>query len=63
MFEEFNISAMADAYIVPYAANIALALAIFLVGKWLAGTLTNVVIALLKKSRMDDILILSLIHI
>ena len=57
MFEEFNISAMADAYIVPYAANIALALAIFLVGKWLAGTLTNVVIALLKKSRMDDILI------
>ena len=30
MFEEFNISAMADAYIVPYAANIALALAIFL---------------------------------
>ena len=57
MFEEFNISAMADAYIVPYAANIGLALAIFLVGKWLAGTLTNVVIALLKKSRMDDILI------
>ena len=37
MFEEFNISAMADAYIVPYAANIALALAIFLVGKWLVG--------------------------
>ena len=57
MFEELNISAIADAYIVPYAANIALALAIFLVGKWLAGTLTNVVIALLKKSRMDDILI------
>ena len=57
MFEDINISALADAYIVPYAANIALALVIFVVGKWLAGTLTKVVISLLKKSRMDDILI------
>ena len=57
MFEDVNISAVADAYIVPYAANIALALVIFVVGKWLAGTLTKVVISLLKKSRMDDILI------
>lgn len=57
MFEDINISAVADAYIVPYAANIALALVIFVVGKWLAGTLTKVVISLLKKSRMDDILI------
>lgn len=57
MFEDINISAVADAYIVPYAANIALALVIFVVGKWLAGTLTKVVISLLQKSRMDDILI------
>ena len=57
MFEDINISAVADAYIVPYAANIALALVVFVVGKWLAGTLTKVVISLLKKSRMDDILI------
>lgn len=57
MFEDINISAMADAYIVPYAANIALALVIFVVGKWLASTLTKVVISLLKKSGMDDILI------
>ena len=57
MFEDINISALADAYIVPYAANIALALVVFVVGKWLAGTLTRVVISLLKKSRMDDILI------
>ncbi len=57
MFDDLDITAMADAYLFPYAANIALALVIFFVGKWLANTLTNVVIKLLQRSQMDDILI------
>ncbi|WP_435214420.1 mechanosensitive ion channel family protein [Luminiphilus sp. nBUS_16] len=57
MFDDLDITAMADAYLFPYAANIALALVIFFVGKWLANTLTNVVVKLLQRSKMDDILI------
>jgi small conductance mechanosensitive channel len=57
MLNELDITAMADTYLVPYAVNIALALVIFIVGKWLANTLTNVVVKLLQRSRMDDILI------
>ena len=57
MFDDLDITAMADAYLFPYAANIALALVIFFVGKWLANTLTNVVVKLLPRSQMDDILI------
>ena len=57
MFEDINIEAMANTFIFPYAANIALAIVIFIVGRWLANTLTDVVVRLLKKSRMDDMLI------
>ena len=57
MFEDLNIEAMANTFIFPYAANIALAIVIFIVGKWLANTLTDVVVKLLKKSKMDDMLI------
>ncbi len=57
MFEELNIKDLIDAFIVPYAANIALAIIIFMVGKWLASALTNLVVKLLTKSKMDDILI------
>ena len=57
MFDDLDITAMADAYLFPYAANIALALVIFFVGKWLANTLTNVVVKLLQRLKMDDILI------
>ena len=57
MFDDLDITAMADAYLFPYAANIAFALVIFFVGKWLANTLTNVVVKLLQRSKMDDILI------
>ena len=57
MFEDLNIEAMANTFIFPYAANIALAIIIFIVGRWLANTLTDVVVRLLKKSKMDDMLI------
>jgi small conductance mechanosensitive channel len=57
MFEDLNIEAMANTFIFPYAANIALAIVIFIVGRWLANTLTDVVVRLLKKSKMDDMLI------
>lgn len=57
MFEELNIKDLIDAFIVPYAANIALAIIIFMVGKWLASALTNLVVKLLTKSKMDDVLI------
>ena len=33
MFDDLDVTAMADAYLFPYVANIALALVIFFVGK------------------------------
>jgi len=50
-----------NAYAIPWAINIGMALAIFVVGRWLAGILLNVVEKMLKKAGMDDMLV-SFVH-
>jgi len=57
-----NINELADpdliqTLIIPWAIKIAVALAIFIIGRWIAKWLTGVVRKLMAKSNMDDMLI------
>jgi small conductance mechanosensitive channel len=45
-----------DLYVIPWATNIALALVIFFVGKWVARIATNVARRLMRKAEMDEML-------
>jgi len=44
-------------YIIPWAANIVLALVIFVVGRWVARAVTNAVSRLMKKAGVDESLV------
>jgi len=59
MFENINIDVtkMAETYVIPWAINIAMALAIFIIGKMIVNTLSSILRKVLAKSKMDDILI------
>ncbi|MCW8878807.1 MAG: mechanosensitive ion channel [Kangiellaceae bacterium] len=46
-----------DSYIIPYGINLVFALLIFFIGKWIAKLLTRVTSKLLKKAKLDDILV------
>lgn len=49
-------SAMTD-YVIPWAINIGMALAVFIVGRFIVGIVTSIVRKLLLKSKTDEILI------
>ncbi len=57
MFENIDIQKMTDTYVIPWAINIALAIAIFIVGKIVVNILVGVLRKVLGKSKMDEILI------
>ena len=57
MFENIDITKMTETYVIPWAINIAMALAIFIIGKIVVNTLTTLLVKVLGKSKMDDILI------
>lgn len=44
-------------YILPWAISIGLALAIFIAGRWIAKVLNNLLVRILRKTRMDKMLI------
>ena len=44
-------------YVIPWGINIVLALAIFVIGKWLANVLVNSVKKLMAKSKLDEVLV------
>lgn len=48
---------MFDTYIYPWVINILLALAIFFVGRWVASQLVKLITRLLRRSKMDDMLV------
>ncbi|MCK5662908.1 MAG: mechanosensitive ion channel, partial [Thiotrichaceae bacterium] len=48
---------LVETYVIPWGINIAMALAIFIIGKMVVNTLTKVMRTVLGKSKMDDILI------
>jgi len=52
-----EISKMLDAYVIPWGINIALAIIIFIVGKFIVGIITNLVKKLMGKAKVDTILV------
>lgn len=46
-----------DAYVVPWAINIVLALAIFVVGRWIVKLVVNLLERVLKRAKLDQMLI------
>ncbi|SEF71674.1 mechanosensitive ion channel family protein [Marinobacterium lutimaris] len=46
-----------DLYVVPWALNIAFALAIFFVGRWIAKRLVNLCGRLMRRAKLDEMLI------
>jgi len=61
MTESANIQELINLYVVPWAINIAMAIAIFVIGRWIAGILLNVVDKMLNKAKVDSMLI-SFVH-
>ncbi|PIP03027.1 MAG: mechanosensitive ion channel protein MscS [Zetaproteobacteria bacterium CG12_big_fil_rev_8_21_14_0_65_54_13] len=57
MPESFNMQELMDSYAIPWAINIAMALAIFVIGRWIAGILLNLLDKILNKAGMDVMLV------
>ncbi len=57
MSEGLNIQSLLETYIIPWGVNIAMAIAIFVVGRWITGFVVNLVHKLLLKSGTDEMLV------
>jgi small conductance mechanosensitive channel len=57
MLENIDITKLIDTYVIPWGINIAMAIAIFIVGKIVVGIIIKVVTKLLTKSKMDSMLV------
>ena len=57
MPDSLNIQEIISTYVIPWGINIIMALAIFVIGRWIAGLLLNVADKMLKKAGMDDMLV------
>ncbi len=57
MPETSNIQEFINLYVIPWGINIVMAIAIFVIGRWLSATLLNLTDKMLKKSGMDKMLI------
>ena len=57
MLENLDIMKLVETYVIPWGINIAMALAIFIIGKMVVNTMTKILKTVLGKSKMDDILI------
>ena len=54
--ESFDISGLVNEYLIPWGINIAMALAIFIVGRFVVGIVINILRKLLVKSKTDVML-------
>ncbi len=61
MPDSATVQELINTYIIPWAINIGMALAIFIIGRQVAGMLLNVVDKMLNKARMDSMLV-SFVH-
>ena len=57
MIESINIENIIDVYVLPWGINIIMALLIFLVGKFVVSIIAKVIGSVMKKARVDNILI------
>ena len=57
LLESFDFEKLTNTYIVPLGINISLALAVFIIGRMVAGIIVSLVEKLLAKAKMEEILI------
>jgi small conductance mechanosensitive channel len=57
MIESINIENIIDVYVLPWGINIIMALLIFLVGKFVVSIIAKVIGSVMKKARVDNILV------
>ncbi|MDA0690767.1 MAG: mechanosensitive ion channel [Nitrospinae bacterium] len=57
LLESFDLEKLTNTYIVPWGINISLALAVFIIGRMVAGIIVSLVEKLLAKAKMEEILI------
>lgn len=57
MFENMDVMNLANTYVIPWGVNLALAVAVFVIGRLVARMLAGVLVKFLHKSGMDEILI------
>ena len=57
MIESINIENIVDVYVLPWGINIIMALFIFLVGKFVVSIIAKVIGSVMKKARVDNILV------
>ncbi len=55
--QQIDIAGMTDTYVIPWGINIALAIAIFIVGKIVVNVLVRIFIRVMSRSKMDDMLV------
>ncbi len=56
-WEAINIQEIISSYIIPWGINIILALAVFVIGRWLANMIVRGVKRLMQRANMDEVLI------
>jgi small conductance mechanosensitive channel len=56
-WEAINIQELIDTYVIPWGLNIVLAIAIFVVGRWLAKLIVRGLKRVMKKASMEEVLI------
>jgi len=57
MLENIDITKLTETYVIPWAINIAMAIAIFIIGKMVVNILIKVLKKILTKSKMDEMLV------
>jgi len=57
MLENLDLTKLTETYVVPWSINIAMAIAIFFVGKIVVNVLTTILHKLLTRSKMDSMLV------
>lgn len=57
MIESIDVNSIANEYVIPWGINIFFALAIFIIGRWVAKLIVKLLEKLLARANMDEILI------
>lgn len=55
--EALNIEELISTYVIPWGTNILLALAVFIIGRWIAKLIVRIIKRLMKTANMDEVLI------
>ncbi len=55
--EAINVEEIISTYIIPWGINIFLALAVFIIGRWVANIVVRIIKRLMKTANMDEVLI------